>query len=70
LQSLRLQYDFVLVVGPGLDRPAEVIPLVSACDWSVLVTPRGERAKALDAAHGMADALAGRVAGALIIDRR
>jgi hypothetical protein len=70
LKSLRLQYEFVLVVGPGLDRPAEVIPLVSATDWSVLVTPRGQRAKTLDAAHGMADALAGRVAGALIVDRR
>ncbi|MEA2399568.1 MAG: tyrosine-protein kinase [Thermoleophilaceae bacterium] len=70
LQNLRLQYDFVLVVGPGLDRPAEVIPLVAATDWSVLVTPHGERAKTLEAAHGMADALAGRVAGALIVDRR
>jgi tyrosine-protein kinase len=70
LKRLRLQYEFVLVVGPGLDRPAEVIPLVSATDWSVLITPRGERAKTLDAAHGLADALAGRVAGALIVERR
>src|SRR5207245_2607980 len=45
LQSLRLRYDFILVVGAGLDRPAEVIPLIATADWSVLVTPRGERAR-------------------------
>jgi capsular polysaccharide biosynthesis protein len=70
LQNLRLRYDFILVVGPGLDRPAEVIPLISAADWSVLVTPQGERARTIESAHGLTDALAGRVAGALIVNRR
>jgi len=70
LQQLRLRYDFVLVVGPGLDRPAEVIPLISAADWSVLITPRGERARTIESAHGLTDALAGRVAGALLVNRR
>lgn len=72
IRGLRLRYDFVIVVGPGLDRPDEVIPLSSAADWSVLVTQRGERASAFDSAGAMAasDALAGRVAGAVIVDRR
>ena len=70
LQSLRLRYDFILVVGAGLDRPAEVIPLIATADWSVLVTPRGERARNIESAHGLADALAGRVAGAVILNRR
>jgi Mrp family chromosome partitioning ATPase len=72
IQNLRLRYEFVLVVGPGLDRPEELIPLASATDWSVLVTPRGERARTFEAARDLAltDALAGRVAGAVIVDRR
>jgi polysaccharide biosynthesis transport protein len=70
LQNLRLRYDYILVVGPGLDRPAEVIPLIAATDWSVLVTPRGERARTIESAHGLTDALAGRIAGALILNRR
>jgi Mrp family chromosome partitioning ATPase len=72
IQNLRLRYEFVVVVGPGLDRPEELIPLASATDWSVLVTPRGERVSTFEAAHEMAltDALAGQVAGAVIVDRR
>jgi Mrp family chromosome partitioning ATPase len=72
IQNLRLRYDFVLVIGPGLDRPEELIPLASATDWSVLVTPRGERASTFEAANALAltDALAGRVAGAVIVDRK
>jgi capsular polysaccharide biosynthesis protein len=72
IQSLRLRYEFVIVIGPGLDRPEEVIPLAAVTDWSVLVTPRGERARTFEAARDLAltDALAGRVAGAIIVDRR
>jgi MinD-like ATPase involved in chromosome partitioning or flagellar assembly len=72
IQHLRLRYEFVIVIGPGFDRPEEVIPLSSVTDWSVLITPRGERARTFEAAHALAltDALAGRVAGAVIIDRR
>ena len=72
LQNLRLRYEFVIVVGPGLDRPEELIPLASATDWSVLITPRGERVRTFEAAHELAltEALAGRVAGAVIVDRR
>lgn len=72
IQNLRLRYEFVIVVGPGLDRPEEVIPLAAATDWSVLITPRGERVRTFEAAHELAltDALAGRVAGAVIVDRR
>jgi Mrp family chromosome partitioning ATPase len=72
IQSLRLRYEFVIVIGPGFDRPEEVIPLSSVTDWSVLITPRGERARTFEAAHALAltDALAGRVAGAVIVDRR
>lgn len=72
IQSLRLRYEFVIVVGPGFDRPEEVIPLSSVTDWSVLITPRGERARTFEAAHTLAltDALAGKVAGAVIVDRR
>lgn len=71
-QSLRLRYEFVIVIAPGLDRPEEVIPLSAATDWSVLVTPRGERARTFEAARDLAltDAMAGRVAGAIIVDRR
>jgi hypothetical protein len=38
----------------------------------VLVTPRGERASTFEAmnAFALTDALAGRVAGAIIVDRR
>ena len=72
IQNLRLRYEFVIVVAPGLDRPEEVIPLAAVADWSVLITPRGERARTFEAARELAltDALAGRVAGAIIIDRR
>jgi len=72
VQSLRLRYDFVIVIGPGLDRPEEVIPLAAVTDWSILITPRGERARTFEAARDLAltDALAGRVAGAIIVDRR
>jgi Mrp family chromosome partitioning ATPase len=72
IQNLRLRYEFVIVVGPGLDRPEEVIPLAEVADWSVLVTPRGERASTFEAARDLAltDALAGRVAGAIVVDRR
>ena len=72
LQNLRLRYEFVIVVGPPLDRPEELIPLASATDWSVLITPRGERVRTFEAAHELAltEALAGRVAGAVIVDRR
>ncbi|HEX8744812.1 MAG TPA: hypothetical protein VF712_16930 [Thermoleophilaceae bacterium] len=72
IQSLRLRYDFVIVIAPGLDRPEEVIPLAEVTDWSVLITPRGERARTFEAARDLAltDALAGRVAGAIIVDRR
>ena len=47
-----------------------MIPLIATADWSVLVTPRGERARNIESAHGLADALAGRVAGAVILNRR
>jgi nucleotide-binding universal stress UspA family protein len=72
IQNLRLRYEFVIVVGPGFDRPEEVIPLATVSDWTVLVTPRGERASTFEAMNAMAltDALAGRVAGAIIVDRR
>ena len=72
IQNLRLRYEFVIVVAPGLDRPEEVIPLAEVADWSVLITPRGERASTFEAARELAltDALAGRVAGAIIVDRR
>jgi Mrp family chromosome partitioning ATPase len=72
IQSLRLRYEYVIVIGPGFDRPEEVIPLSSVTDWSVLITPRGERARTFEAAHALAltDALAGKVAGAVIVDRR
>jgi Mrp family chromosome partitioning ATPase/capsular polysaccharide biosynthesis protein len=72
IQNLRLRYEFVIVVGPGFDRPEEVIPLASVSDWTVLVTPRGERASTFEAMNALAltDALAGRVAGAIIVDRR
>lgn len=72
IQNLRLRYEFVIVIAPGLDRPEEVIPLAAVTDWSVLITPRGERARTFEAARDLAltDALAGRVAGAIIIDRR
>jgi receptor protein-tyrosine kinase len=72
IQNLRLRYEFVIVVAPGLDRPEEVIPLAAVTDWSVLITPRGERARTFEVARELAltDALAGRVAGAIIIDRR
>jgi capsular polysaccharide biosynthesis protein len=72
IQNLRLRYEFVILVGPGFDRPEEVIPLSSVCDWTVLVTPRGERASTFEATNALAltDALAGRVAGAIIVDRR
>lgn len=72
IQSVRLRYEFVIVVGPGFDRPEEVIPLSSVTDWTVLVTPRGERASTFEAmnAFALTEALAGRVAGAIIVDRR
>jgi capsular polysaccharide biosynthesis protein/Mrp family chromosome partitioning ATPase len=72
IQSLRLRYEFVIVIAPGLDRPEEVIPLAEVADWSVLITPRGERARTFEVARDLAltDALAGRVAGAIIVDRR
>lgn len=72
IQSLRLRYEFVIVIAPGLDRPEEVIPLAAVADWSVLITPRGERARTFEAARELAltDALAGRVAGAIVVDRR
>jgi Mrp family chromosome partitioning ATPase len=72
IQNLRLRYEFVIVVAPSLDRPEEVIPLAEVADWSVLITPRGERASTFEAARDLAltDALAGRVAGAIIVDRR
>jgi Mrp family chromosome partitioning ATPase len=72
IQNLRLRYEFVIVIGPGFDRPEEVIPLSTVADWSVLITQRGERARTFEAAHALAltDALAGRVAGAVIVDRR
>jgi capsular polysaccharide biosynthesis protein/Mrp family chromosome partitioning ATPase len=72
IQNLRLRYEFVIVIGPGFDRPEEVIPLSSVTDWTVLITPRGERASTFEAmnAFALTDALAGRVAGAIIVDRR
>ena len=72
IQNLRLRYEFVVIIGPGLERPEELIPLASATDWSVLITPRGERASTFEAANALAltDALAGRVAGAVIVDRK
>ena len=72
IQNLRLRYEFVIVIGPGFDRPEELIPLSAVTDWSVLITQRGERARTFEATHAMAlsDALAGRVAGAVIVDRR
>jgi hypothetical protein len=72
IQSLRLRYEFVIVIGPGFDRPEELIPLSAVTDWSVLITQRGERARTFEATHALAlsDALAGRVAGAVIVDRR
>ena len=62
----------MIVIGPGFDRPEEVIPLSSVTDWTVLITPRGERASTFEAmnAFALTDALAGRVAGAIIVDRR
>jgi Mrp family chromosome partitioning ATPase len=72
IQNLRLRYEFVIVIGPGFDRPEELIPLSEVTDWSILLTPRGERARAFEETHALAlsDALAGRVAGAVIVDRR
>jgi tyrosine-protein kinase len=72
IQNLRLRYEFVIVIGPGFDRPEELIPLSAVTDWSILVTQRGERARTFEATHALAlsDALAGRVAGAVIVDRR
>jgi Mrp family chromosome partitioning ATPase len=72
IQSLRLRYEFVIVIGPTFDRPEELIPLSSVTDWSVLITSRGERARTFEATHALAlsDAMSGRVAGAVIVDGR
>jgi tyrosine-protein kinase len=67
--ALRREYDYVVVVAPGLDRPAELIPLLEAVDWAVLLAPRGVQARKLRGAYEIGDALTGRLAGTLMINR-
>ena len=67
--SLREHYDYVVVVGPRLDRLPEVISLSLAVDQTLLVVPRGVRAWRLRELLPPEGDIARRVTGALILDR-
>jgi capsular polysaccharide biosynthesis protein len=69
LDGFRHDYDVVVVVGPGVDRPGEVIPLLAAADRAILLAPDGLPAQRLRPARELADALADRVAGTLVVNR-
>jgi succinoglycan biosynthesis transport protein ExoP len=68
-EEFRGQYDYVVVVGPRLDRLPEVISLSSAVDQTLLVVPRGAQAWRLRQLLPPEGDIAGRVTGALILNR-
>jgi Mrp family chromosome partitioning ATPase len=68
-EEFRGQYDYVVVVGPRLDRLPEVISLSSAVDQTLLVVPRGGQAWRLRQLLPPEGDIAGRVTGALILNR-
>lgn len=68
LDVLRQAWDFVVVSGPALDRVAEVISLLRAADYVVLVAAPGASERELETAR-IVSSEARRV-GALILDRR
>ena len=67
--DLRDRYDYVVVVGPRLDRLPEVISLSSAVDLTILVVPRGVRAWRLRELLPPEGDIARRLTGALILNR-
>jgi hypothetical protein len=68
-EEFRQHYDYVVVVGPRLDRLPEVISLSSAVDQTLLVVPRGAQAWRLRQLLPPEGDIAGRVTGALILNR-
>jgi Mrp family chromosome partitioning ATPase len=69
LRQLGSEYDFVVVCGPGADRPAEVLPLVEAADGVVLIAASSASGRQLDAVAALGEPLRRRLVGALIVDR-
>jgi capsular polysaccharide biosynthesis protein len=68
--ALRVDNDFVVVAGPGLDRQAEVISLLRAVDHVALVTESGVKADRLERAHLLGSTLGARLAGIIVVQRR
>jgi Mrp family chromosome partitioning ATPase len=65
VDSLRNDYDVIVIAGPSLDRRAEIVAITPLIDHALVVTVAGTRADRLEAAR----LLGRRIFGILLVDR-